>query len=307
MSWYSSLGPNARGILLMLCAIFIFTVMDALAKSLIVTYGPVQVVWARYAGQAAIILVLLAPRLPRLLQTNHLGLHGMRSVFQVGATALFFASLPHIGLAEATAIMDINPVLITLAAALFLGERIGPRRLFGVLAAMVGALIIIQPGSGVFSPAALLPLAGAICYTGHAITTRMLGTGESIWTALLYTALIGTVLTTAALPLGWTTPALADLPGLLAIGGIGAAGQLCLIRAFSSAEAGVVAPFAYVGLLFATLWGVLLFDEYPDFWTGVGALVIVAAGLYVWHRETRGTRQGGAEPVADRMGADGKG
>ncbi len=287
MSWYSSLGPGSRGILLMIGAVSLFTVMDALAKTLIAFYGPVQVVWARYAGQTAIMIVLLFGRMRPLLRTNYLGTHALRSVFQVGATALFFASLPFIGLAEATAIMDINPVLITLGAALFLGERIGPRRLFGVIAAMCGALIIIRPGSGVFSPAALLPLLGAVCYAGHAITTRLVGREDSVWTALLYTALIGTALTTAALPFGWTTPEWRHVPGFLIIGLIGASGQLLLIRAFTMAEAAVVAPFGYVGLLFATLWGVLLFGEYPDIWTGVGALVIVGAGLYVWHRETR--------------------
>ncbi|MFC7703376.1 DMT family transporter [Plastorhodobacter daqingensis] len=296
MAWFGSLSSASRGILLMLCAVFIFTVMDALAKSLIASYGAVQVVWARYAGQTVIVVAILARRLRPLMRTSYPGVHVLRSVFQVAATALFFSALPHIGLAEATAIMDINPVLITFAAALFLGERIGARRLFGVLAAMCGALIIIRPGSGVFSPAALLPLAAAACYAGHAITTRMVGREESVWTALLYTAIIGTVVTTAALPWGWNTPAWRDVPGLLIIGVIGATGQLFLIRAFSMAEAAVVAPFGYVGLLFATFWGVVIFGEFPDLWTGVGALVIVAAGLYVWHRETRAAK---AAPVAE--------
>jgi drug/metabolite transporter (DMT)-like permease len=81
-----------------------------------------------------------------------------------------------------------------------------------------------------------------------------------------------------------------DLPIFLLIGCLGTGAQLCLIRAFSLAEAGAVAPFAYVGILFATLWGVVLYGEWPDAATVLGALVIVAAGLYVWHRETRARR-----------------
>lgn len=280
-------ATNARGILLMLSAILIFTVMDALAKYLLQHYGTLQVVWARYTGQTVIVVVLLAHRIGPLLRTRYPGAHLLRSIFQFGATACFFSSLGYIGLAEATAIMDINPVLITLGAALFLGERLGPRRLFGVLAAMVGAMIVIRPGMGVFTPAALLPLGAAVCYASYAIITRKVGRGESVWTALIYTALIGTIITSAALPFVWQPIAPAHIPGFLVIGALGATAQLCLIRAFTMTEAAVIAPFGYVGLIFATLWGALFFGEYPDLWTWVGALVIVVAGLYVWHRETQ--------------------
>lgn len=282
-----ALSPVSTGIGLMLTAVILFTLMDATAKGLIAQYGTLQVIWARYTGQTVLVAILLGPRLLTFLRTRYLGLHLLRSVFQFGATALFFASLSVIGLAEATAIMDINPVLITLGAFLVLGEKIGPRRVFGVLVALIGALIIIRPGTAVFSPAALLPLAASVCYAAYAIVTRKVGTSEPVWTALIYTALVGTVITTAALPTVWQTPALADLPAFLAIGVLGSVAQLCLIRAFSLVEAAVLAPFGYVGLLFATLWGVVFFNEYPDIWVAVGGTLIVAAGLYVWYRETR--------------------
>ncbi|MBD3765991.1 MAG: DMT family transporter [Rhodobacterales bacterium] len=280
-----TLAAPQRGILLMLAAILIFTGMDALAKGLIAQHPPLQVVWARYAGQAVILLVILAPRLAVHLRAHAPGALALRGLAQLGATGVFFAGLGHIGLAEATAIMDINPVLITLGAALFLGERLGLRRVLGVLAAMVGAMIVIRPGLGVFSPAALFPLAAAVCYAVHALITRATGGRDSLWTALLWTALIGTAVTSAGLPAVWQPLAPGALPGFLAIGAIGAMGQLCLIRAFALAEASALAPFGYVGLVFATLWGIVLFDEWPDVWTGAGAVVIVAAGVYVWHPE----------------------
>ena len=87
------------------------------------------------------------------------------------------------------------------------------------------------------------------------------------------------------------TPAAADLPLFLGMAVLGTVGQFFMIRAFTVAEASVVAPFGYVGLLFATLWGVLFFGEMPDAWTGLGAAIIVAAGLYVWHRETVAARK----------------
>lgn len=281
-------NQTGRGIVMILAAVATFTSMDALAKHLIQSgYPALQVIWARYLGQSVLVALVFLPRLLQVLKTRRPRLQMLRSLFQFGATAFFFLSLGHIGLAEATAITDVNPVLITLGAAVFLGERFGPRRLAGVLAALVGALIIIRPGAGVFQPAALLPLACAICYAGFALATRKAGATESPATSLIYSALFGTVVSTMAMPMVYQPIAGGDLWGFLLIGAIGSLAQFFLIRAFTLAEASVIAPFGYVGILFATFWGVLIFDEWPDGWTALGALVIAGAGLYVWHRETR--------------------
>ncbi|MFN3847258.1 MAG: DMT family transporter [Paracoccaceae bacterium] len=283
-----SIKDTKRGILLMLLAIFCFTAMDAAAKGLIARYPVPQVIWARFAGQVLIVTLILGPRLPVMLRTQWPMLHVIRSACQLGAIACFFSALPHIGLAEATALGDLNPVLITLGAALFLGERLGPRRIAGVVAALIGALIIIRPGLSVFTPAALLPLASAVFYTINALLTRHLGPQESAWTPMILAALFGVLATSVPLTFVWVPVPVADWPLFALIGVLGTAAQLALIRAFSLAEAGSVAPFAYVGLLFATLWGFVLYDEVPDRPTVIGALVIVVAGLYVWHRETQG-------------------
>ena len=280
-------GRQGQAIFYMLLAVFFFSFMDAIAKTMAQHYHPMQVVWTRYTGQVVVVLCIIAPRLLQYLKTAHIASHVARSVCQFGATAFFFMAMPYIGLAEATAIADINPVLITLGAAVFLGERLGPRRLAGVLASLVGALIIIRPGSGVFQPAALLPLGCAVCYTANALITRKMGAKDPVWTALIYAALVGAVITTAWLPRVWTPVATEHLLPFLSIGVIGSIGQLFMIRAFTTGEAGVIAPFAYVGLLCATFWGWAFFGEMPDFWTGIGALVIVVSGIYVWHRETR--------------------
>lgn len=284
-------ATTRRGILLMLLGVLTFTAMDALAKGLISRYPAPQVVWARFAGQAVAVALILGPaRVPQALRTAHPWLHMVRSACQMGATTFFFLSLGHIGLAEATALTDINPVLITLGAALFLGERLGPRRIFGILGAMTGAMIVIRPGAGVFTPAALLPLACALCYAANALLTRHIGQREGPWTSLLHAALFGSLAMGLVLPFVWTPVAPADIPLFVVIGCIGTAAQLCVIRSFSMAEASAVAPFGYVGLIFATFWGIVLYGEWPDRWTVLGALVIVSAGLYVWHRETRAAR-----------------
>ncbi|WP_341861816.1 DMT family transporter [Gymnodinialimonas sp. 57CJ19] len=288
----SERSPTTHGILLMLAAIFLFSTMDAMAKMLMGRFDVLQVVWARYAGQMVIVAVLLLPRLPALIRTKHLGLQLLRSAFLFAATYCFFTSLSFMEIASATAVMNIHPVLLTLGAALILRERLGPRRIIGIALALTGALIIIRPGSDVMTWSSLLPLAAGGCYASYALTTRFLGRDEPILTSFLYTALIGTLAATCLVVPQWQPVAPADWGIFLVFAAIGAAGQFLLIRSLTIAEAGAVAPFGYSGVVFSSIWGLTLFSEVPDTATVVGALVIVGAGVYVWHREMRATATG---------------
>lgn len=270
----------------MIGAIFLFSTMDTLAKALTARFETLQVVWARYAGQMLVATLVLAPRLHILLRTRHLGLQLMRSGFLFAATFSFFTALGRMEIASATALINVHPVLLTLGAALILREHLGPRRIFGIAAALTGAMIIIRPGADVFSPAALLALAAGLFYSLYALTTRFLGRDESILTSFLYTALAGTVAASALVVPVWQSPAPVDAGLFLLLGSVGAAGQFLLIRSLTLAEAGAVAPFGYLGVVFATLYGLVLFGEVPDAATLTGAVVIVGAGVYVWHRET---------------------
>lgn len=283
-------AQTRQGILLMLLAILMFTAMDAVAKGLIARYPTAQVVWVRFAGQLVLVALILNMRFPALARTAMPRLHVLRAFAQMGATGFFFLSLNYIGLAEATALTDLNPVLITLGAAVFLGEKLGPRRIAGVLVAMLGAMIIIRPGLSVFTPAALLPLCCAVCYAAAALLTRKVGATESVWTAMIWGPAVGTVVLTLAAPFYWQGFEAADLPLFALLVALGTGAQLCLIRSFSVTEASIVAPFGYVGIVFATFWGIVLYDEFPDALSMLGASVIVAAGLYVWHRETQAKR-----------------
>jgi drug/metabolite transporter (DMT)-like permease len=283
-------NKTGLGILFMLLAVFCFSFMDAQVKGVVDRYPAPMLVWIRFMGQLVLVVLLLRGRFICHLRTKYPLMHFARAATQIGATALFFTSLAYIGLAEATALMDLNPVLITLGAALFLGEKLGPRRVFGVVAALIGALIVIRPGAGLFSLAALLPLAAAVSYAANALITRWIGPKEGAWTSMVFTSVICTAIAALSLPFVWVPILPGDLPVFALIAVLGTTAQLCIIRAFTLAEAATVAPFAYIGILFATLWGILLFDTYPDRWTVTGALVIVTAGLYVWHRETRAQR-----------------
>jgi len=279
--------PNQkRAILLMISAIACFAMMDAMAKMLSTQVHPIQTIWARYISQAVLVFFIVLPKIRILGRTKYPKLQLARSVFLMLATSCFFFSISKIGLAEATAIMDVNPVLITLGAALFLGEKIGPRRIFGIIVSLIGALIIIRPGMGVFSVYAVLPLLAAVFYSGYNLFTRFVGKNESPWTSLFYSALFGAVFLSAVVPMFWQPMSYAAWGLVLAIGICAAFAQWMLITSLALGEASMLAPFAYTGLISATLWGALFFDEYPDGYTIIGATLIVVSGVYVWYRET---------------------
>lgn len=277
---------RARAILLMVSAILCFTLMDAIAKSLAGRIGVVPTIWVRYAGHMAFVLILTLPRLATVAQTRHSGLQILRSLLLMAATGFFFTGVSRVPLSDAAALMSTNPVLITLGAALFLGEALGIRRVAGIAVALLGALIVLRPGSEVFSPAALYPLAAAACYSAYALLTRKVGANEDVWTSLFYTGLVGTLVLSAVVPFYWRQPDATAWALMCGLAVAGMVGQVFLIRAFSIGEASMLAPYSYLGLIFATLWGFLFYGEVPDRLTILGALVIAGAGLYVWHRET---------------------
>ena len=277
-------------ILLMIGAVFCFASMDATAKYLMKQIGPAQTIWARYTVQAMLVTVLILPKINVYGRTKYPKLQFLRSVALMMATTLFFFAFSRLGLAEASAIFNISPVLITLGAFLFLREQIGPRRVIGILVSLLGALIIIRPGSGVFTIYAILPLGAAIFYSTYSLATRFVGTDESPWTSLFYSAIFGAICYSIYIVFNWNPMSNNALLLTIIIGLFGTAGHICLIRALTLGEASLVAPFIYTNLLFTTIWGFVLFGNFPDFWTIVGALIIVAAGIYVWARD-RAVRQ----------------
>ena len=280
-------NPAALAATLMVVAILFFTFMDSIARGLAQRIDPMQVVWGRYSFQTLISVIFLAPRLRKVLVTRYPGLQLIRSLLLFGATICFFFALSFLPLADTTAIFEIAPLLITLMAIFILGERVGIYRLFAVLLGLMGALVIIQPGSVSFTPALLLPVGAATCFAAYAIATRFLGREESPLTSFLYTAIIGTLLAWCIVPFYWQPLDIWAVAGLAAMGFFGCIGHYLLIRAFTLGEASFLAPFSYTSLIFNSLWGFLFYAEVPALSVWIGAAIIVGAGLFVWYRENR--------------------
>ncbi len=276
-----------RGILLVMSAVFMFSSMDTIAKYLLRTYPLPPLIWARYVVQMAFMLALLAPRMGLgLVRTSHPWLQILRGVLLVVSSVFFYLSLTFLPMAEAAAITFVGPVLVTALSGPMLGERITSRQWIAVGLGFIGVLIIIRPGGGLLTPTAVFPVCSALAFSFYQIITRKIVGRENPLTTLFYTALVGTAVTSLGLPFAWHTPALEQVPLIMAIGLLGGFGHFLLIRAVTQASPSALAPFIYVQLIWSTLLAFIAFGEFPSSGSLLGMLVIVSAGLLAidWKR-----------------------
>ncbi|MEQ8666266.1 MAG: DMT family transporter [Rhodospirillales bacterium] len=283
-------GSALGGILWMVTATVFFGLTNVASKLLGQDVSLVQIVWGRYFFHFLILALLLRGRLPGVLQTHHLGLQLGRSLMLLAASCLYFGGFILMPLADAAALLNISPVLVTLLAVPFLGEKVGIRRILGVAAGLTGALIIIRPGAGVFGAVGLLPVGAAVVYSFYQIATRKVSGDDSPTTSITYTALAGTVLASLAVPFFWVDLAPLHWVLLVSMGATGATGHYAMIRAYAGTEASIVAPFNYAVLIWMATGGYLLFGDVPDLWTWIGSAIIVVSGIYIGHREAKQRR-----------------
>ncbi len=280
-----------RGIGLMLTTTLFFVLIDTCGKHLMEAMSLAQVVWARFFFHFLAVIILLGPKLPHVWRTERPVLQIFRSALLLITTFLFFAGIRELPLAMASSIMFLSPILVTALSVPLLKEKLGPRRTVGVFVGLIGALIIVRPGLGEVPPAALYFVAAAVTNALYQLTTRMLRETDDAFTTLFYTALVGTVLASAAAPGDWLTPTAFDWAVMTAMGVCGALGHFTLIQAFRAAPPSALMPFAYSGLVWATLFGFVFFANLPDGYTVLGAAIIAGSGFYIFRREQQLARE----------------
>jgi drug/metabolite transporter (DMT)-like permease len=267
-----------------------FSSMDTIAKYVLRSYPLPPLIWARYAVHLIFMVLLLAPRMGwNLVRTAHPWLQVLRGMLLVVSTAFFYLSLTLLPLAEAAAISFVGPVLVTALSGPLLGERISARQWVAVTLGFVGVLIIIRPGGGMLTPAAIFPLLTALAFSLYQIVTRKIVGRENPLTTLFYTALVGAAVTSVGLPFAWQTPTLLQAPLIVAIGLLGGFGHFLLIRAVAQASPSALAPFVYVQLIWSTGLAFIAFGEFPNSGSLIGMLVIISGGLLAidWRRMRR--------------------
>ena len=284
--WFrTKFTPRQISFMLMLVSMVCLPGMDAIVKYMAQSLPVLEIIWARYTGHFVIILLVFAPQLSKVLKTSNIKIQLARSVALFCTTILFFQALLYIEQGQATAIFQIAPMIMSVLAVLFLKERLGPRRIVSLIFGFVGAMIIIQPQGEQFTLASCLPLAAAACYAVYSILTRYLGSAESAYTTLIYTAGFGAIVSSIMLPFVWVPPETGfDIFLLLLIPMIGGIGHFTLIQALQMTEASDLAPMNYLSLVFAMMWGALIFAEVPSPSTVAGGCLIVASGLYLLRR-----------------------
>ena len=285
--FFKRLTASQRGILWMLLTMLLFATTNVIAKYLAEIYAIPQVVWARFTFYALFLVLLLRRRLPAAMATKRPGLQLVRSVVMICVSMLYFTTLHIMPLADASAVLHMSPLLITAFSVPFLGERVSLRRWLAVAIGFAAVLVVIRPGADVLRLVVIVPLTAVSLQALFEIATRILSRTEPTLTTVVYTPLVGTVVVSAVVPFFWLAPRPGDWGLMVALGLLSLVSQFTLIKAYEATPAATVASFAYTGLIWATLFGFLVFAQLPDFWTVLGAAIVCASGLYIFSDEQR--------------------
>ena len=279
---------NTRGAALMALSMLCFTANDTMMKFLFGDIPLFQVVLLR--GLFCLPLVgYMANRQAQLfIRANRrdMTIVLVRAVAETLATIFFLTALANMPLANIIAILQTLPLSVTMVAALFLGEPVGWRRWSAIIVGFIGVLIIIRPGTDGFSLYSLWGLAAVACVTVRDVVTRRLSHDMPSLFVTLITAIaitcLGAVMTPAS---GWVTPSPTSWLILVATACVIVAAYLFSVMTMRVGDIGFVSPFRYTGLIWAIIFGFVIFDEWPDNLTLVGMAVIVSAGAYMFRRK----------------------
>ena len=271
------------GIVLAVGAALSFSVLDTLSKYLSQTYPVAMVSWCRYAFHVLLMAVFLLPARGRaLMMTRQPRLQIVRGICLGLSSLIFFTALSLMPVAEASAIISIGPILVSVAAVYWLREQPPRGTWFALALSFSGVLLIVRPGSTLFTLAALLPVLAAVFSTGFTLATRKLAGIDDALNTLFLGGIAALALLSLLLPFFWKTPESAwHLALLVATGAIGAGGHYLLVKAYERANATTIAPFMYANIVGALCMGWLVFGAFPDALALVGMAMIVSAGVGV--------------------------
>jgi drug/metabolite transporter (DMT)-like permease len=280
-----------RGIVLILASTFLFSLSDATAKYLSQFLPVVEIAWIRYLIFVGFALAIAVGSGPGRFRVRRPGLQVIRGLGLVASALAFIFALRFLPLADASAIGFVSPLLTTMLAVPMLGEVVGIRRWTAAVIGLLGALVVVRPGTSAFQPAAFLVVLSSLSWALASVLTRMMAGVDTSATTLLWSACTGAVVLSAALGFEVLLPTAGQLALCVVLGVVASAGQYLTVLAYRHGAASVLAPFSYSQLIWATALGYLVFDAVPDAWTFVGATIIVASGSYSAHRERLARRR----------------
>ncbi|MEM7290692.1 MAG: DMT family transporter, partial [Pseudomonadota bacterium] len=277
----------ARAMAIMVFAMLFAPVMDAIAKTLAVNFAvsPATVTFSRFLVQSLFLLGFLAfawraNALPLYISRVNI----LRGMIMGLAAMLFFTAIKYMPLADAISVFFVEPIIVMLMSVAFLGEKVGWRRLVAAIVGFGGAIIVIRPSFELFGLVSLLPLCTAFLFSVYLILTRISGGNDDPLVMQFFAGIGGVILCGSVLligtPMGFEDFSLTipqesrDWALLLGIGLFAVASHMLIVIAFSMAPASILAPFQYVEIVSATLFGLFLFGEFPDLTKWIGIFII---------------------------------
>ncbi|MFT8245604.1 DMT family transporter [Roseomonas sp. BN140053] len=278
--------PLLAGVLFQLGALTLFVGLDACTKWLAQYHAVPQLMFMRFLIHSIVVALALRVATGRIpWRSRAPGLQAVRSLLLASGSLLFTTALIYVSLADATAVGFASPLFVVVLAALWLREKVGPRRWIGVGVGFAGVMIALRPPflTGAEPPhwAMILPLGMAVLFGTYQVLTRKLATVDDPLTTALHTGLAAAAVTALAQPFVWTAPSPGTWVVLVMAGVLGGAGHALLVQAYARAPASLLAPISYGQLIGAVFASAVVFGDQPDRWTLLGAAVIVAGGLIV--------------------------
>ena len=279
---------NTRGIWLMVAAVATFAAQDGFSRYLAGEYNTLMVVMIRYwvfAGFVTILALRRAEGVRAAIASRRMGAHVLRGTLLVCEVCVIVWGYTLIGLIESHAVFAICPLLIAALSGPLLGEKVGLARWIAIGAGLLGVIIILRPGAGVFTPAALLPFASALMFALYSVLTRLTTRDEPTFPAFFWPGVIGAgLMTLVGLP-NWQPIAPADAVPLAIYAGLAVLSHWLLLKCYEATEAARVQPYAYLQIVFVSAIGLTVYDETLAPAVVLGTVIIVAAGLFALSQE----------------------
>ncbi|ADE38503.1 DMT family transporter [Candidatus Puniceispirillum marinum] len=290
----SATTSMSKGILQICLAMLIIPAIDVCAKTLGRSFDPIQITFFRFFMQICLLLPLVIYNRLWTIPPGTLAIQCMRGVTLVIATFCFFWAIQHLPLAEAIAIFFVQPLILTGLSVLILGETIRMRRIFAIIFGLIGAMMVLQPSFVIFGWPALLPLVSAVSMAFYMIFTSRISKVAHPFQMQFVVGLVAVIMLGIVMILGQ----FADIPGtafltpdshhfkwIVGMGIASTIGHMLIVFSTQNAPASVLAPFQYVEIVTAALFGYLFFNDTPADTTFVGTFIIIASGVYLFHRE----------------------
>ncbi len=279
---------NRAGIFLMIATTFVFAVQDGISRHLAGEYNVLMVVMIRYWFFGAFVIAIAvrsAGGIAAAARTEQPILQATRGLLLAAEVCVNVLAFVLLGLVATHAIFAAYPLMIAALAGPILGERTGWRRWAAIGAGFVGILVILRPGTGVFTPAAIVPFIAALMFALYGLLTRFAARKDGTATSFFWTGTVGAAFMTVVGIWFWEPMSGRDWWWMGALCLTGAGGHWLLIKCYEVAEASAVQPFAYFHLVFASVIGISVFGEILEFAVIVGGVIIVAAGVFTLLRE----------------------